>query len=130
MALTGPTRTVTDLINKALANLGVLSPGQPVDVEDFQAVQIECDSLFRKLNALDIAWVPDPNNIPGSWFSDLADILAGEVATKFGAITPDQYGLLVNRGLGMPPGAGIAALSLKQITRGRPTYEILQTDYI
>jgi hypothetical protein len=126
----GAFRNSTDLINKALANLGVLSPGQPIDAEDFNYVKAELDSLVRKLNALEIVNVPDIDNIPGSWFSDLADILAGECATKFGAISPEQYGLLVNRGLGMPPGAGIAALSLKQITRGRPTYEILQTDYI
>jgi len=91
-------------------------------------VQNKCDSVYRKLNALQICYVPDPNNIPGAWFSDLADILAGEVATKFGS-NPDHYTMLIQRGLGMPPGSGSAALSLKQITRGRPTYEILQTDY-
>jgi hypothetical protein len=126
----GAYRTQTDLINKVLANLGVLAAGQTVDPEDFAYVEIECDSLFRKLAALEIVYIPDPQNIPGAWFSDLADILAGECATKFGAIDPQQYQLLVSRGLGMPPGAGIAALSLKQITRGRPTYEVLQTDYI
>ena|SRR6516162_4231633 len=128
--MAGAYRTQTDLINKALANLGVLAAGQSVDPEDSALVQAEVDPLFRKLNALEIVYVADANNIPGSWLSDLADILAGECATKFGAISPDQYGLLVSRGLGMPPGAGIAALSLKQMTRGRPTYEVLQTDYM
>ena len=124
----GAYRTEQDLVNEALANLGVLSPGQPVDIEDYEYVQNKCDSVYRKLNALQICYVPDPNNIPGAWFSDLADILAGEVATKFGS-NPDHYTMLIQRGLGMPPGSGSAALSLKQITRGRPTYEILQTDY-
>jgi hypothetical protein len=126
----GAFKTSTDLVNKALANLGVLSPGQPVDVEDFNYVLAEVDPMLRKLNKLEIVYVGDPDAIPGEWFSDLADILAGECASKFGAVGPEQRGLLVNVGLGVPPGAGAAALSLKQITRGRPTYEILQTDYI
>ena len=128
MANNSPYRTQDDLINEALANLGVLSPGQPVDVEDYNYVLDKCDSVYRKLGALEIVHVPDPNHIPGSWFSDLADILAGEVATKFGS-NPDHYMMLIQRGLGVPPGAGAAALSLKQMTRGRPTYEPLQTDY-
>ena len=126
----GAFRTSTELVTKTLANLGVLAVGQSIDPEDSAAIQSELDPLFRKLNALEICYVPDANAIPGAWFSDLADILAGECATKFGAIDPQQYTLLVSRGLGMPPGAGIAALSLKQMTRGRPTYEILQTDYM
>lgn len=126
----GAYRTSTDLVARTLANLGVLAAGQSIDPEDAALVEMELDSLFRKLNALEIVYVSDPLNIPGSWFSDLADIVAGECATKFGAIDPQQYTLLVSRGLGNPPGAGIAALSLKQMTRGRPTYEVLQTDYI
>jgi len=123
-----PYRTQDDLINEALANLGVLSPGQPVDIEDYNYVLEKCDSVFRKLAALEICYVSDPNHIPGAWFSDLADILAGEVATKFGS-NPDHYTMLIQRGLGVPPGNGSAALSLKQMLRGRPTYEPLQADY-
>ena len=128
MSTTSPYRTQTDLINEALANLGVLSPGQPVDIEDFSFVQSSLDSIFRKLAALEIVFVADQNNIPGSWFKDLSDIVAGEVATKFGS-NPDHYMMLIQRGLGVPPGAGAAALSLKQMTRGRPTYEPLQMDF-
>jgi|SRR6516162_11216533 len=128
MAANSPYRTATDLVNEALANLGVLSPGQPVDIEDFNYCNDKLDSVLRKLAALEIVYVSDPNAIPGAWFSDLADILAGEVATKFGS-NPDHYMMLIQRGLGVPPGAGSAALSLKQITRGRPTYEPLQADY-
>ena len=128
--MAGAFKTSTDLVNKALANLGVLSPGQPVDVEDFNLCLSQVDPMLRKLNKLDIVYVGDPQQIPGEWFSDLADMLAGESASAFGAVSPEQRGLLVSLGLGMPPGTGSAALSLKQINRGRPTYEILQTDYI
>ena len=120
------------MVNEALALLGVLSPGQPIDVEDFNYVMSGVDSLCRKLAALEIVYVADPNNIPGAWFSDLAYILAGECAMKFGS-NPDHYSTLIAHGLGgvgpIPVGGGAAAVSLKQITRGRPTYEVLQTDY-
>jgi hypothetical protein len=132
MATTGPYRTSTDLVTEALANLGVLAAGQSIDPEDFNYVNEKLDSIFRKIAGLEIVYVPDPNNIPGAWFSDLADIVAGECATKFGA-TPDDYAKLVNKGLGgvngIDVGFGAAAKSLRAMMRGRPTGEVLVTEY-
>jgi hypothetical protein len=131
MATNSPFRTSNDLVYEALANLGVLAAGQSVDPTDFSAVSEKLDSIFRKLAALEICYVPDANNIPGAWFSDLADIVAGECAMKFGS-NADHYSMLIMRGLGgvgeVPVGAGAAAQSLKQMTRGRPTYESLRTE--
>lgn len=128
---TSPYRTSADLITESLANLGVLAAGQAVDPEDYQYVEEKLDSILRKLAALEICYVPDPENIPGAWFSDLADIIAGECATKFGS-TPDDYVKLINRGLGgaagIQVGAGSAAQSLKIMMRGRATGEILVTE--
>lgn len=130
-------RTSTDLINEALAMLGVLSPGQSTDPEDFNYVSEMLDSLLRKLAQLEIVYIPDPTNIPGAWFLDLAACLAGECAAKFGA-TPSDQANLVYRGLGgcigpngqwIQVGAGAAALSLKQQLRGRPTWEPLRALY-
>jgi hypothetical protein len=128
MATGGRYRNQGDLITKALANLGVLSPGQPVDVEDSKYVSDELDSIYRKLAGLEICTVTDPNNIDGTWFTDLADIVAGECATKFG-VDADTFQKLTAKGLGVPPGSGAAALSLKAINRGRPTYERLRVEY-
>jgi hypothetical protein len=126
-----PFRTSADLIAAALSRLGVLASGQSIDVEDYQTVSDELDALLRKLAALEICYVPDEDNIQPEWFSDLADILAGESAVKFG-VTNDDYVKLVNRGLGgaggVPIGAGTAAMSLKIMQRGKPTYEILRTE--
>ena len=125
-----PYRTSNDLVLEALANLGVLASGQTVAPEDFAAVNGKIDGIFRKLAALEIVYVADGSNIPGEWFNDLADIVAGECATKFGA-SGDYIGVLINRGLGgfggVPIGAGTAAQSLKIMTRGRPTGEPLKT---
>lgn len=129
MATNSPYRSSSDLVTEALANLGVLAAGQPIDVEDFNWVQEKLDSIYRKLGGLEIVFVADPNNIPGSWFSDLADIVAGECASKFG-LAGQEFIDKVNKGLGgagsIPIGAGTAAMSLKIITRGRPTYEPLR----
>jgi hypothetical protein len=128
----GAYRTSIDLVTEALANLGVLVAGQTADVEDFNYVNEKLDAIFRKLNALEICVVPDPDNIPGEWFSDLADIVAGETCTKFGVST-DDYNKLIMKGLGgvqgVDVGFGAAAKSLRAINRGRPTREIIQTDY-
>jgi hypothetical protein len=129
MAISGRFRNQADLVTATLARLGVLAPGQSVDPEDTAYVTAEIDSIFRKLNDLDIVSLPDSNNIPGQWFSDLADILAGECATKFGS-SPDDYAKLKKQGLGEPVGSGAAAMSLKQMTRGRPTYETLRVHYL
>jgi len=128
MTMPGQFRTATDLINEALANLGVLGAGQPVDPEDTNYVAEKLDAIMRKIAALEIVTVADVNAIPGAWFADLADIVAGECASKFGA-TPDDVMKLTQKGLGVPPGSGAAALSLKQMMRARPTGEVLLVDY-
>jgi hypothetical protein len=127
--MSGQYRTSIDLVTEVLANLNVLSAGQPVDVEDFNYVNELLDAIFRKLAALEIVYVADANNIPGAWFKDLSDIIAGECASKFSS-APDNATILVQKGLGVPPGSGAAAQSLKQMLRLRPTFETLQTEYL
>jgi hypothetical protein len=132
MPATSPYLTQAELVDETLANLGVKSAGQPTDPEDALYVTEKLDSIVRKLAGLDIVYVPDINNIPGAWFSDLADIVAGECAEKFGQ---NGAGLadMVNKGLGgaagVPVGGGAAARSLKQMNRGRPTGEVLRVEY-
>jgi hypothetical protein len=132
-------RTANDLITEALANLGVLAAGQPTDPEDFSYVSEKLPSIFRKIAALEIVSLQDQDNlnpntatIPSAYFSDLADIIAGECCTKFG-VTADDYMKLINRGLGgvqgVDVGFGAAAKSLRAILRGRPTGEVLRIDY-
>jgi hypothetical protein len=132
MPPTSPYRTQADLITETLANLGVLSAGQPIDPEDYNYVAEKLDAIMRKLAGLEIVYIADSNNIPGVFFSDLADIVAGEVATKFGT-TGQALADLLNRGLGgaagTEVGSGAAAKSLKQISRARPTQEVLRVEY-
>jgi hypothetical protein len=130
--MAGQYRTQSDLVLEALANLGVLSAGQPTDPEDYSYVQTKLDSIFRKLAGLEIVTIADANNIPGAYFSDLADIVAGECCTKFG-VSQEEYVKLINKGLGgvsgVDVGFGAAAKSLRAMTRGRPTYEVMSNEF-
>jgi len=129
MAINSPFRSSADLVSEALSNLGVLSAGQPIDPEDFSWVNEKLDAIYRKLAGLEIVFVSDADNIPGAWFADLADIVAGECASKFGLVG-QEFTDKVNKGLGgaagVEIGAGTAAKSLKIMNRGRPTYEPLR----
>jgi hypothetical protein len=129
MSINSPFRSSADLVTEALSNLGVLAAGQPIDPEDFNWVNEKLDSIYRKIAGLEIIYISDANNIPGAWFSDLADIVAGECASKFGLVG-QEFMDKVNKGLGgagsVPIGAGTAAMSLKIMTRGRPTYEVMR----
>jgi len=130
-----PYRSRRDLIDNALSKLGVSISNQPPDLEDVLYVDTEIESICRKLEAIELVFVPDRGqpgpaggNIPGAWFDDLGSIVADLVSPKFG-LSPDDSQKLNQRGLGTPPGTGTAAMSLHKILRGRPTYEILRTDF-
>lgn len=129
----GAYKTLDDLIREVLSLIGVLATGQPPDPEDYQYVQNGIDSVLRKIAALELVYIPDPNNIPGEFFQDVAAIAAGELQAKWG-LPPDEFAKLVTRGLGgvqgTDVGAGAAALSLKLMTRGKPTYERLRVEYL
>lgn len=129
MAVNSPFRSSSDLVLQVLDDLRVTSVGQAIDPEDFGKVNNQLDSIYRKLAGLQIAYVADPNNIPGAWFTDLAKIIAGEMCGSFGFVG-QEFVDKVNEGLGgqggVDIGAGAAARSLKIIARGVPTYEPLR----
>lgn len=130
--MAGPFRTRQDLVLEALANLGVLSPGQPTDPEDYNYVDNKLDPTLRLCAGLQVVYIPDPDQIPGVYFSPLADILAGECATKFG-VSVEDFANLTNKGLGglgnVELGQGIAAKALRTINRLAPTGEVVQSEF-
>lgn len=126
--MVGQFRTTVDLVTEVLANLGVLSSGEPTAPEDFNYVAEKLDAIIRLLAGLEIVYIADQNNIPGMLFSPLADCVTSECATKFG-VTGPELADLTKKGMGIPPGTGAGCMALKQIARGRATYEILQSDF-
>ena len=124
--MAGAYRTQTDLINETLKNLGVLAAGNAADPEDIAYVSEKIDPTIRMLASLDICYIGDPDNIPGELFSALADVMADQCSSKFGSSAEDRA-VYSAKGLGVPPGTGAGAQILRQINRGRPTYEPLRT---
>jgi hypothetical protein len=116
------TRTRSDLVNQALANLGVLAAGQTPETEDFDSVDGHVDGVIASLSAREIVTVDDDEAIPGEWFAPLAILLANDAAMEFGL--PG-----VPAAPGNPSPVLSAENSLRLMVRGRPTHERLRVEY-
>lgn len=110
------TKTRADLVNQALANLGVLAAGQSPADEDFEAVDDHVDATLAQLSARGIVSVGDDNQIPIEWFNPLAVLLASEAGDQFGSEL-DQNAVLR------------AETKLREMTYGRPTGERVIEEY-
>ena len=133
--VTTSVRTRSDLITDALGKLGVVTSTMPPEVEDIAIIDNALDGIFRKLEGLEIVFVPDRGqpgpsggNIPAQWFDDLSSIVADLCQDRMGIPAPDRLDR-TQRGLGIPPGSGAAAMSLAKIARGKATYETQRTEY-
>lgn len=113
---TTTTKTRADLVNQALANLGVLAAGQTADTEDYDSVDSHVDQMFASLEARDIASIDDENEIPAEWFPSLSTLLADDAAAEFGG--QSNPGMVLQ-----------AENTLRNINRGKPTYRPLRVDY-
>lgn len=79
-------RTRDQLIDEALTNLFADGgAGQAPDAENQAIVDRKADGLFAELRARDICNVVNDRQIPAEWFNPLAELLANECATAFGA---------------------------------------------
>jgi len=112
-------RTQADLIAKILEKLNVVPEGQAPEVEDSARVARNLPSLIEELAAREIVYVPDLENIPDPWFLSLASISAYELRNEFGVT--GEFEATLQRG------NVEAILKLKEMTRGRPTFEPLKT---
>lgn len=121
-------RTRADLVTEALDVLNIVPTGQTPELEDYEKVDNKVDGMLARLAGLEVVYVGDANQIPDEWFDDLAAILAESCMNKFG-VTADDQAMLTKGGLGSPVGSGDAAMSLKMMTRGRPTGEPQETEF-
>lgn len=114
-------RTQADLVQRALDVLGVTAIGQTMDADTAKIVSDEVDTALKMLAAREIVYVPDPDNIPEEVFLQTAICLAGAVKQNFGLQTDelDRLNMLVTQAEG----------ELREMTRGRPTYERLRAEY-
>ena len=79
-------RTRDQLIDEALVNLFADGgAGQAPDAESQATVDGKVDGLLAELRTRDICNVVNDQQIPAEWFNPLAELLANECATAFGA---------------------------------------------
>jgi len=79
-------RTRDQLIDEALVNLFADGgAGQAPDAESQATVDRKVDGLLAELRTRDICNVVSDAQIPAEWFNPLAELLANECATAFGA---------------------------------------------
>jgi hypothetical protein len=78
-------KTRTDLIHRALRNLGALPVGQTPSVEESTLIDDLIDPMFEELSAREILdYGLDTDNIEEKHFGSLGHILAWRAATEFG----------------------------------------------
>lgn len=110
------TITRQELVERALANLGVLPSGQTPSVEDYNVVDGQVEGVFGELSAKGILTVPDYDNIPQELQSLLSSLLANDAGPKFGVPSDEKMQVIWEN-------------QIRMIVRGRPTGEVLQTEY-
>ncbi len=76
----------TDLILRALYNLGVTPSGQTPGTEEYNAVDALVDSVTEDLIGRDIYFLQDVDAIPLAAFMHLGHILAWAAAAEFGSL--------------------------------------------
>jgi hypothetical protein len=77
-------KTRTDLVHRALKNLGVLPHGQTPSNEEYNAVNALVDPMIEDLIAQDIVFIEDADVIEDKYFTHLGNTLAGLCAAEFG----------------------------------------------
>lgn len=117
------TRTRAELVTLALDNLGAIGAGQTAQIEDTQRVNDVAPSIMETLRATEVYYLNDIENIPEAAYVPLAAILAWGCRAKFSITDPNELAMLQQA-------AETGTAALKVMTRGRPTYQVLQTDFM
>lgn len=109
-------KTKAELIERALMFLGVGEAGQPVEVEDRDAVDKVLGPLLAQLAASRIVYVPNVEQIDDRVFLPLARYLANEAAPAFGRPYSEDERLA-------------AELALRRAVASYTTFQPVKVDY-
>jgi hypothetical protein len=107
--------TRAQLVNRALANLGVLPAGQTANQEEYDQVDTLVLPVVDSLAARDIYYVADATAIPEEAFVQLGHCLAWACAAEFGAASDPALAALSQQ----------AEVQLKVMQSERPTYKVM-----
>jgi hypothetical protein len=90
-------KTRTDLIHRALRNLGALPQGASPSAEEYQSISDIVDSVIAELEARDIIYIADADFIEDEHFLPLGHILAWKAAPEFGSASDQALAALATQ---------------------------------
>lgn len=111
--------TRSDLIYRALRNLGALPQGQSPSAEEYQSISDIIDWTLAELEKRDIVYVKDVDNLEDEFVQPLGHIVAWRAAPEFGAASDIALATLASQ----------AELHLLKMESVRPTRQIAEGDY-
>jgi hypothetical protein len=99
--------------------LGALPQGQAPSAEDYQSLTDLVDSMLVELEARDVVYIADVENLDDKFLQPLGHILAWRAAPEFGAGSDQALAALSVQ----------AEMHLKQMESVRPDYTIFGGQY-
>ena len=87
-------KTRTELIHRALRNLGVLPQGTSPNAEEYQSISDLIDGMLAELQARDIVYIKNIDLFEEKYLQPLGHILAWKAAPEFGAASDQALAAL------------------------------------
>jgi hypothetical protein len=112
-------KTRTELVHRALKNLGALPQGQTPDVEEYNSIDDLVDVMVEDLIARDVVHIQDVDAIEEKYFLHLGYVLAGLAVPEFG----------MQNDPALAARAVKAEQDLQKIFSQRPTYKPLEVQF-
>ena len=113
-------KTQADLVVAVLEDLMILEVGQSVTPEDSDTITRRLQPKVEELNARDICYIPDTDNIGDEYFLPLVRIMSAECAPAFGVSKSDREVLEAK--------ASQAENTLRDIVSNQGTNQMLVTE--
>lgn len=111
--------TRTELIHRALRNLGALPQGQSPSAEDSQSLSDLIDGMLSELEARDVLFLRDTATFDDKYLQPLGHILAWRAAPEYGAASDQALAALATQ----------AEIHLRNMESARYTYQIGENTY-
>lgn len=109
-------KTLTDLKTEAFGILTGEDAFNSPAPEELDAIGMYVDPLLEQLAADEIVYIGDSNAIPDKYFLPLARLLANVAGPRFGSAMNEQA-------------KQTDEATLRRLTAGKPTYEVLKATY-
>lgn len=109
-------KTRSDLINRALKDLGIIEPGETAATEDYDTMDGLVDPLIAQLSVDQIIEIQDTDAIELAFFLPLARLLANMAGPDFGSPINEPAKLQDEQ-------------TLRRMASTKPTLETIKTTY-